>query len=170
VATPRPTVKPNPTHPPVPGPVRTASLGGTEDAFTTTYGDPTTYGGAPNYAVTLADGTAVAVALDDIQTGTDGQPRVDQMSVNPADPSAWSDAVAAAVTSRFVPRDAHFVRDIADPNVGTIHVYQSADLARSFPASAFTDSGNNGARLPAGTLGVACDNSAQTGCTITIGT
>ena len=72
---------------------------------------------------------------------------------------------ALVVAKMFFPPDARHVRDFTDPNIGLFHVYQSADLAATFPASDFYDS-NRGGALPAGTFSIVCGGA----CSFALGT
>src|SRR5262249_11792157 len=82
----------------------------------------------------------------------------------------WDSATGKALAELFLPHDAVFQRDLQVPNFGTEHVYASADLALSFPASDFLDS-QTGKSVPPGTFYYSCGNQREPagGCTLTLG-
>lgn len=92
------------------------------------------------------------------------------MGFGPADGASLTAQEANRLAPLFFPPDAKYQHDIHDPDGGTIHVYRSADLAASFPASDFRDS-NSGAADPPGTFAVACDQpNVSPGCSLVVGT
>jgi hypothetical protein len=164
-----PTVAPTATQS---GPqlISTAVLGGTRDAFTAAYGAPTFKGPIPWYTYTASDGSTITFCFCSGLDGKDGQQRLGNMGFGPADGASLTAQEANRLTPLFFPPDAKYQHDIHDPDAGTIHVYRSADLAASFPASDFTDS-NSGAADPPGTFAVACDQpNVSPGCSLVVGT
>ena len=146
-----------------------ATLGGTQDAFTAKYGAPVTSGPTVDYGFTLADGTGAGVCICGTAAGLDGRQHVEYMKVGPVIGVTWTHATKTAEAKQFMPLDAIYVRTIQDPDVGPILVYTSADLAKTFPASEFTDSAG-GPNPPAGTFSVTCQQPGIAFCTIETGT
>ena len=140
-------------------------LGGTADAFVAAFGQPTDSYGKPYYPFTTSGGLSGGVCFCDAVAGTDGQQRLDILSISVP---GIDYSQAPGILARFLPPDGHSVTTISDPNLGPIRVYQSADLALSFPAAAFTDS-NGGGRVPPGTFSVACEQPSQQDCTMVTG-
>lgn len=165
-----PTTAPTPTPTPTPkGPhqLTGAVIGGTEQAFTDEYGQPNIVYGITTFSTTAPDGASAVIRLYDFLTGTDGQKRVDLMGIAPAAGGSLSQDEVNALVKQIMPPDSKYVRDVNDPNVGVIHVYQSADLALSMPPAAFGDS-NGGPPWPRGTFSVSCDDPSHA-CTIGTG-
>jgi hypothetical protein len=129
-----------------PGVVTGAYLGGTQDAFTAAFGDPTMPYNVPVYAVQQTDGTNAAASLYGFVAGANYQ--------------------AARV---LFPPDAVYVEDVQDSTLGTVHIYRSASLAASLPASAFANT-QGGPAWPAGTFSVSCNAPGVQQCTIVTGT
>lgn len=145
-----------------------ATIGGTQAAFTARYGSPDVQYGIPAYTTTIGP-AAVEIRLSDLTAASDGQPRVDLFTIADPDGNAWTTATSAAVVAQFFPPDARHVRDDQTPDVGTLHVEQSADLAATFPASAFTNTGQGGGLEPPGTFSYTCDAPGDIGCTVSLG-
>ncbi len=146
-----------------------AVFGGTQDAFTAAYGDPQMTGPTAHYSFTLPDGSQGAACFCGTKTGLDGQQHLDFIHVGPDVAQTWSQSQLTTAAKLFMPTDAIYQRTINDPQVGPILVYKSADLAKTFPASEFTDS-VSGATLPPGTFSVACSIPGNTDCSIVTGT
>jgi hypothetical protein len=134
--------------------------------FQATYGAPRSDGYHDYFTYTSPEGVHIDVCFCNTAKGVDGRDRVDIIGFSSTDPSATV-AVFVAATPAFFPPDAHFVKDLQTPDVGTLHIYQSQDLARTFPASEFTDSGTL-QPLPPGTFAVACPDLLGN-CTIVTG-
>lgn len=167
----QPTATTMPTNTPKPTgsqPLSGATLGGTQDGFTHVLGTPTDRSGVPWYAVKLARGTTAPLCYCTEHTGSDGNPHLAWFHIDAPGGTTWSDQQGVTIARPFLPPDAKHVRDFTDPQVGLIHVYVSAALAATFPASEFTDSGN-GQQLPPGTFGVACGQPGPSQCSITTG-
>lgn len=148
-----------------------AVLGATQDAFTAQFGQPQMHGPVPWYSITAADGIQLVICVCDIEAGTDGQGHVGILSVGPTDASAsWPESQGIAESKMFFPADAVYVHDIQDPDVGTLHVYRSAQLAATFPASAFANTGPSGGLVPPGTFIIACEIPGPPGCDLRLGT
>lgn len=139
-------------------------LGGTQDAFTDALGQPADFSGQLSYHVTTSDGFSGQVCFCTAQTGSDGRQRLAILSINVLhlDPSLYPNVIRL-----FFPPDAQHVADLTDPEIGPIHIYQSASLALTFPAADFTNS-TGGGLVPPGTFGMACEPPSQA-CTIAIG-
>lgn len=154
-----PSATDTPTSPPTatpegPRPLTGATIGGVQDSFTSAFGDRRVQGSASRYSFTTADGLAAIVQIQ-TQNGMDRQPHVAFLTEAPNGSGPWTVNQSQAVARLFMPPDTKHVRDFTDPQLGTIQVYQSADLAATFPAADFTDSGT-GAALPPGTFGLSC--------------
>ena len=161
---------PAPTATPTgPQSITGVTLGGIQDAFTAAFGDPVMTGSIPHYQFTLADGTQAGICFCGTSTGLDGQQHLEFMKVGPGPNVTWTLATKNTVVKRFMPPDAVYVRTIQDPDVGPILVYTSADLAKTFPASEFTDSAG-GPNPPAGTFSVTCQQPGIADCSVTTGT
>src|SRR5262249_13433384 len=161
-ATAPPNISPTATTTSSPQPVTGTLLGGPVATFDTIYGPPdntssntgtyyivahVTVGGVSNkYALNLT-------VRGDAGTGGKraGLLHLEQLGGG----KQWDSATGEALAKVFLPRDAAFQRDLQAPNVGTEHVYQSADLALSFPASNFSDS-QTGKVAPPGTFYYSC--------------
>lgn len=169
LASPTATVAPTSTPPPCKL-ICDSVLGGTQDAFTSDFGDPELRGKVPWYTYDDGSGTSIEICVCDLEPGTDHHQRVTLLSFYPTGDTTLSpsDALDLA-TSFFAPDDAHHVRDFTDPDVGKIHVYRSTRLARTFPASDFTNVNTNALVTP-GTFSIGCDDPAGPGCTIYLGT
>jgi hypothetical protein len=152
----KPTTRPTtrPTQKPTAIPVTHAVLGGTEASFNATFGtDTNTAGRARNYTFTVdgQQGTAI-VMLDD----NDSYVRF--ITLKPADAgTVWDATIGQDAVRLFMPSDARHVKEIQDSTIGTEHVYTSATLAKTFPASSFTDA-NSGNQVAVGTFYFNCDN------------
>lgn len=152
----QPTAKPTaqPTQKPTAIPVIHAVLGGTEASFNATFGaDTNTAGRARNYTFSVdgQQGTAL-VMLDD----NDSYVRF--ITLKPVDAGTiWDSTTGQDAVRLFMPIDARHIKDIQDPTIGTEHVYTSSALAKTFPASSFTDV-NSGNLVAAGTFYFNCDN------------
>ena len=94
-------------------------------------------------------------------------PHVAFLTEAPNGSGPWTINQSQAVARLFMPPDTKHVRDFTDPQLGTIQVYQSADLAATFPAADFTD-GGTGEALPPGTFGLACGDQTA-GCSFVLG-
>lgn len=169
-ATPRPapTATSQPTATPQ-GPqiVSGPYLGGTAAAFDAAYGQPTTSYGRSTYTWTTPDGIAIAICYCTTTTGLDGQLRTDTLSLGSTS-AGWTHQLALSTFARLFPPHAIHVSDFIDPQIGPVHVYQSPDLAQTFPASAFKNSGN-GSTLPPGTFSVACEDNTYGTCAMVVG-
>lgn len=148
--------------------VNGATLGGTQEAFTGKYGQPYFKGPVPWWNYQTPEGPAVTFCFCSPEPGLDGQQRQAIFSVDPLDGTA-SEATMFLIAQRFIPSDARAVRDVHDPLLGLVHVYQSTDLAATFPGQDFTDSSNHDAPLAAGTFSVACEIPPGPGCNIHLG-
>jgi hypothetical protein len=139
-------------------------LGGSQDAFTAAFGQPADSYGQLYYPFTTPDGFSAQVCFCSARRGSDGRERLAILSINvpDLDPSQHPNVVRL-----FFPPDAHHVADLTDPEIGPFHVYQSASLAQTFPATAFTNS-SGGGLVPPGTFGMACEPPSPA-CTIAIG-
>lgn len=135
-------------------------IGGTEDAFTAVYGSPTVQYNIPTYSFTQPDGTQVYIKLYTFSAGTDGALRAQLFSVYSSKDGVWTPEANYEAARVVFPTDAHFVKDVSDPQVGVLHVWQSANLGLTFPPSAWDDA-NGGPRWPAGTFAVACYTGQQ---------
>lgn len=144
------------------------TLGGTQDAFTATFGAPVMTGSIPHYRFTL-NGTPGGVCFCGTAAGLDGQQHLEFLKVGPGPGVTWTLGTKTEVVAQFLPLDAVYVRTIQDPTVGPILVYLSPDLAQTFPAAQFTDSGG-GPAPPAGTFSVICQQPGVADCTIETGT
>lgn len=163
-------VLPTPT-PSGPRIVDAGILGGTLDDFTAAYGQRVSVSGSGQsvFHYTTNSGVALTICLCHTLTGTDGKERADTVGVGLLDGSNWSSLdQRTAVVKTLMPPDAVYVRDIDDPMLGVLHLYQSQDLAATFPANDFYDSGGGGS-LPPGTFTVSCDQPNQNGCELLIG-
>jgi len=166
-----PSATDTPTSPPTatpkgPRPLTGATIGGVQDSFTSAFGDPRVQGSASRYSFTTADGRAAIVQIQ-TQNGMDRQPHMAFLTEAPNGSGPWTVNQSQAVARLFMPPDTKHVRDFTDPQLGTIQVYQSADLAATFPAADFTDSGT-GAALPPGTFGLSCGDQTA-GCGFVLG-
>jgi hypothetical protein len=122
------------------------------------------------YSVTTPEGDQIVLCFCAVQPGTDGKQRDARVGIS-AQPGASLTAQAlATLLPHYLPPDTKHVRDFTDPQIGLIHVYTSADLAATFPASDFSDSGT-GQALPPGTFGVACNQPGAPGpgCDVVLG-
>lgn len=167
-ATPKPAPTATPSGPHI---VEAAIIGGTLDDFKARYGTPTYKSTVPWFYYSTPDGLSVGLCFCTTDTGTDGKARLELFGIHPESlvTPTWTEAQGMSAAKALMPPDAVYVRDINDPEVGTIHVYQSADLAATFPAADFYDS-NGGGALPPGTFSVACAMPGNPGCSIGTGT
>jgi hypothetical protein len=135
-------------------PVNHAVLGGTEDSFNTTFGtDPNAAGRVRNYTFSVDGQQGTAIALLD-----DNDSYVRFITVKPVDAgTVWDSRTGQDAVRLFMPSDARHIKDIQDPTIGGEHVYISATLAKTFPASSFADA-NSGNPVPVGTFYFNCDN------------
>lgn len=171
-ASPATTTTPGATTTASPGPaglISGAYLGGTQDAFTAAYGQPSTPYSIPVYAVSQPGGANAAATLYGFTAGTDGLQRVDNLTFTMDANSTWTaDANYQAAQAMFPP-DAVYVQDVQDPTLGVIHIYRSASLGATLPASAFANA-QGGPAWPAGTFSVTCNVPGQQLCTVMTGT
>lgn len=158
-----------------PQPLSGATLGGTVADFFAKYGQPValpSFSQKPNwFRFKLANGTTAYVCYCDGATGTDGAARLDDFRISPPSGTTWSDQQGVSIARQFFPPDARHVRDIVDPYAGLIHVYVSAALAATFPASEFHvfTVGGNSQLAPPGTFSIVCGQPALTPCGVTTG-
>lgn len=162
--------RPTATHTPSgPRPIAGALLGGKAQDFTAKFGDPVkTANQVRDYQATIAGQDTFVRAM--LVAPGDGS-RVHFVDVSPNDSTTqWNDATGEAVARTFLPPDAKYVKDVNVPDFGLEHVYQSADLAATFPASSFTDA-NTGNAVPPGTFYISCGNQdeLQGGCSLNLG-
>jgi hypothetical protein len=151
------------------GVITGAYLGGTQDAFTAAYGDPTMPYNVAVYAVLQTDGTNAAASLYGFVAGTDGLQRVDNLAFALNPNNTWTADANYQAARVLFPPDAVFVEDVQDQTLGTVHIYRSASLAASLPASAFANT-QGGPTWPPGTFSVACNAPGVQQCTIVTGT
>jgi hypothetical protein len=147
----------SPSATPGPQPLTGAVLGGDRFEFDTLYGYPTSGGGtlAATYDYTAPNGLQVELYVD-AHPGTDGNPHVMFLHFGPIPGSGdtWDLATAQALAATFFPPDAQHLRDVQASN-GLDHIYRSARLAATFPASDFTtDVGSHA--VPPGTFDYEC--------------
>ncbi len=110
-----------------------ATLGGTQDAFQATYGaSPSGTGLTQSYP--FSQGHIMATSASD--PSSDGKNHIISLRVGPTS-GAWDAATATPICAGFLPTDAQFVNEQQVTNLGTERVYTSADLAATFPASAW---------------------------------
>ncbi len=151
-ATQQPTTQPaqKPTAIPVPH----AVLGGTEASFNATFGaDTNTAGRARSYTFSVDGQQGMAIVMLD-----DNDSNVRFITLKPVDANTvWNATIGQDAVHLFMPSDARHIKDIQDSLIGTEHVYMSATLAKTFPASSFTDT-NSGNRVAVGTFYFNCDN------------
>jgi len=145
-----------------------AYLGGTQAAFTTAYGTPTTPYNTPVYAVPQPDGTAASASLYGFLAGNDGQQRVNNLTFALNPNNNWTAVANYLAAQALFPPDAVFVKDIQDPTLGVIHVYRSTSLGATLPASAFADT-HGGSAWPPGTFSVSCDVPGLEQCSLLTG-
>ena len=148
----------------------TATLGGTEAAFTAKYGQPTFSNNQIRHYQTTLDGVGVLIVVE-LSTDGKGSPRAYFLHiVSPDSQVTWDANTAETIAKLFLPSDAQFTQSLTVPGFGVEQVYTSALLAASFPASDFTDATTN-AIVAAGTFYYACGdtNEDQGGCTLTWG-
>ncbi len=140
------TIPPAPTATPYRGIGDTSTLGGTLLGFDRQFGPPVQQGHYPATVVGVA--VTIIVARD---AATD---HINDIDITPT--GSWTLTQAIAVALTFLPADARHVRDfaLAPPPHLIEHVYQSATLAATFPASAFTTAAD--AALAPGTLSYVC--------------
>ncbi|MGZ6391041.1 MAG: hypothetical protein ACXWQZ_17520 [Ktedonobacterales bacterium] len=120
----------------------------------------------PWYTTTLPGDLTVDLCCCSEHTGIDGHPHLRSFHFDAPDGVQCSEREGMDFARLFSPPDAKRVREFTDPRLGivhvyVIHVYVSADLAATFPASAFKASGT-GQPLPPGTLSVACSQPGYT--------
>lgn len=167
-----PTDTPAATNAPAPQALDGATLGGNWSAFENAYG-PEADGVQNTWDVTIA-GQDVQVFADSM-SGTDSQAHVYVVNIEPFDSATWPTSADASLTQTFLPPDAVHVQDVA-ANGGTAHIYRSARLGATFPASVFT-SDSGGQEVPVGTLVWQCEpplggnsSGGDAICIMTIGT
>jgi hypothetical protein len=132
-------------------PVTGARLGGPQEDFTATFGQPGSQLGPGTYsAVVNGYHVYIGVAFD---TGQDGAQRVPEMRVQPQ-AGTWSVSAGEGVMRALMPLDSQHVSDGPSDSYGTHHVYRSEALAASFDSSAFQDSNLN--PVTPGTFDFAC--------------
>lgn len=148
--------------------ITSATIGGTQASFVATYG-ASTFGSIAQYELFRPNGESILICWCATRSGTDGQPRVATLGLEPTNSTGWNQTMATSMSKPFMPPDAIYERTLQTQDVGAIDIYRSADLAKTFPVSDFYDGGNNNAPLPPGTFSVAC-NLNIAGCTIVIGT
>jgi hypothetical protein len=154
-ATQQPTNAPTKQAPtPTAIPVLHAVLGGTEASFNARFGaDTNTAGRARRYTFSVDGQKGTALVMLD-----DNDPNVRFITVKPVNAgTVWNATIGQDAVRLFMPSDARHIKDIQDPTIGTEHVYTSATLAKTFPASSFTDV-NSGNQVAAGTFYFNCDN------------
>jgi hypothetical protein len=133
-----------------------ATIGGTRSAFEAAFVAPDQVNGmTPWYRTQSPNSLTVEVCFCSTQLGTDAQLRLALFQAKSAYGMSWTPDDALAVATMFFPLEAKHVRDFTDPTIGLFHVYQSADLAATFPASDFYDS-NGGGASPPGTFSIVC--------------
>ena len=150
-----PTARPTPTPKPS-GLLDTATLGGTEAAFQSAYGSPTGAGTAKTY--TFSQGLVTATSASD--ASPDGTNHVASLRIGPSSGS-WDATTATPICAMFLPADAKFINTQQVSGDGPERVYQSADLAKVFPAD--DANGQFSMELGSGFPG-------NTGCIIILGT
>lgn len=168
---PQPTVHPHPTNTPKPAgpqPLSGATLGGTQDGFARKFGAATDRSGVPWYTATLPDGTTAGICYCTEHTGSDSNPHLAWFHIDASSDTTWSDQQGVTIAQEFFPPDAKHMRDFTDPQIGLIHVYLSADLAITFPAGEFKDSGTD-QQLDPGTFSVACGQPSPSQCIFATG-
>jgi hypothetical protein len=169
---------PTTTAPSTPQPVTGTVLGGPVATYEAIFGPPdstsnttSTYYISARVTVSgVSNKYAVLVTVRG-DAGTGGK-RAGFLHLTPLGGSnQWDSATGEAIAKVFLPRDAIFQHDLQHvPNFGTEHVYQSADLALSFPSSAFADL-QTGKAVSPGTFYYSCGNQNEPagGCTLALG-
>lgn len=166
-----PTATPKPTGSHL---VTAATFGGPEAAFTSAYGAPNFSESNVRHYQFTSNGTQVllVITLDDTDpVASDGKQHVNGIGVQPADAgTTWAAATTNKVLALLLPSDAQHTKDEQVQDIGLVHVYLSADLALTFPASAFADIQTSQPLTP-GTFSVECNssNGLHGGCNFTLG-
>lgn len=139
----------------------TATLGGTLLGFDQRFGAPIHQA---NYVVTVAGVPVTILAVRDAATSH-------IISLDIAPQGSWTAAQAMKIALAFLPADAKHVRDftLAPAPHAVEHVYQSAALAATFPASAFINVNTDAVESP-GTLSYVCIVGVANKCNVGIGT
>jgi len=118
--------------------------------------------------VSQPDGTAASASLYGFLAGNDGQQRVNNLTFALNPNNSWTAAANYLAAQVLFPPDAVFVQDVQDPTLGVIHVYRSATLGATLPASAFADT-HGGSAWPPGTFSVSCDVPGLEQCSLLTG-
>ena len=170
-----PAKSPTPTRTPGPHLVTGATFGGPEAAFTSKFGSPTfSESNVRHYQFTTSDGISVllVITLDDTDPpSSDGKQHINGIGIQPPDSgTTWSATTANKVVALLLPSDANHTKDEQVQDIGLVHVYLSADLALTFPASAFVDIQTSQPLTP-GTFSYECNssNGLHGGCNFTVG-
>ncbi len=160
-----------------------AVLGGTLDAFIPKWGQPTNFAtylyGFQRQCGSLNNDWCLMMLLF---PGTNNLNYVQSLTVTSPDDASgnpiWDLTLARAACSTYLPADARYQRELPviqnGSTVGLDRIYTSQQLARIFPASAFTDAQQN--PVTPGTFdemflyGNNPGGSQIDGCTITVGT
>jgi hypothetical protein len=172
LASPTATARPKPTAtftPSGPRPITSSTIGGMEANFQAKYGAPSMNEKAVRHYDASINGTPVLIVVL-LDPGTGGQRAGFLHLVTPDSGTVWSKSTATGIAKLFLPSDATYVKDRTIQDFGVEHVYMSADLAASFPASAFIDNDTNAPVKP-GTFYYACGGEGETegGCTVNLG-
>jgi hypothetical protein len=116
--------------------------------------------------MTTPEGDQIVLCFCDMQPGKDGQQRDARVGIAPQPGVTLTAQALATLLPQYLPPDAKHLRDFTDPQIGLIHLYSSADLAATFPASAFSNQGG-----APGTFIVACNQPGAPGpgCDVLIG-
>lgn len=158
-----------------PQPLTGATLGGLPGSFLAKFGNPVvlwSFSQKRNwFRFKLANGTMAYLCYCGEATGRDGNFHLDDFRIAQPSGTTWSDQQGVGIARQFFPPDAQYVRDIIDPYVGLTHVYVSAALAATFPASEFRDytTGGNSQLAPPGTFLITCGQPDPTRCEVTTG-
>ncbi len=141
---PSPTSSPRPTATPVPPQtLKGATLGGTKAGFQDKYGQATPFAGKDAVAYRSASFINVAFVLWEYKTGTDHAAHLSTVQVVLAAGEYWEAVNEQTICGFLRPDDAQHVSEttLTTPSGATIDefLYQSAELAATFPAADFTD-------------------------------
>ncbi|HEX9037779.1 MAG TPA: hypothetical protein VF808_12410 [Ktedonobacterales bacterium] len=176
-------------HPPssaptatIPAPGPPATLGAPGQAFIAKYGAPTEQSNRSQGDLRFHEYSGVAADYLIVEEGSyfsvsPGAQDAFSIQVAPPPSQSWTIGEAKRVCQGFEPPDAQFDRRVDTTSqglaVGWDDIYQSAQLAKVFPASAFQDISQNPA--PRGSFDISylydsnSSDSRVSGCTLTIG-
>jgi hypothetical protein len=134
-----------------------ASLGGTKAGFVELYGTPKLVGGKDVLGYhTLGSDLNVAFVLWEYKTGTDHAAHLSTVAVTLIPGEQWEAANEHTICGFLRPDDAQSLGEmpLSSSSTGTVDefVYQSADLAVTFPAAEFVD--HAGHSVTAGTFAI----------------